>query len=318
MTTDLIFVALSSFAERDSSPLRRLEQSGWPFRVHSSGKRITTSELMSEARDASVIIAGVESYNSKTLDALPALRCIARCGVGTDNVDLRAAREREIAVLNTPNIPTQAVAELTLAMFLTLSRNLRRQSNLMTERRWDRLEAHLLAGRTVGLIGLGRIGRRVAELCRAFGTTVLANDPVVDDGYLHRQGVTMTSLEELLASSDIVSLHASTSAKRPTVIGHDQFAIMKPGAILVNVARGGMVDEAALQAALESGRLAGAGLDVFSEEPYSGPLCAFDQVVLTPHSATLTVETRAAMESECVDKSLRFLRGALSDSERVV
>ncbi len=317
MTSDLIFVALSTFAERDESPLRRLEKSGHPYRIHRTGKRITAAELARDAGDASVIIAGVEPYDVSTLDGLPSLRCISRCGVGTDNVDLSAARQRGIAVLNTPDIPTQAVAELTLAMFLSLSRNLRRQSNLMGARHWERLEAHLLAARTVGLIGFGRIGRRVAELCRAFGSTVIAADPFADETSVRRSGGELVSIEELLARSDIVSLHASRSAENPLVIGGKEIAAMKRGVILVNVARGGMIDEDALRKAIESGHVAGAGLDVFQQEPYAGPLCELEQVILTPHSATLPVETRAAMEAECVDKALRFLGGAISPDERV-
>ena len=314
----LIFVALSTFAERDPAPLERLKASAYPFRIHTTGKRITTPELLRDGADASVIIASVEPYDAATLENLPALRCIARCGTGVDAVDLEAARKRGITVLNTPDSPTNAVAELTLSMFLSLSRNLRRQTHLLAQRRWERLEMHLLGGRTVGLVGLGRIGRRVAELCRAFGARVIAADPVADPSAARASGVELVPLEQLLREADIVSLHAARSAAQPLALGADALATMKRGALLVNVARGGMVDETALAAALRSGQLAGAGLDVFAEEPYTGALCDLDNVILTPHAATLTVETRAAMELESVDKALRFLDGTLSREERVV
>lgn len=317
MSTDLVFVALSTFAEHDSAPLALLEKSGRLFRIHRTGKRITTPELLDAGKDAAVIVAGVESYDAATLERLPELRCISRCGVGTDNVDLAAARARGVAVLNTPDVPTAAVAELTLSMFLALSRNLRPQANLMQQRKWQRLESHLLGARTVGVIGFGRIGRRVAELTRAFGATVVAVDPVPDRDAAASLGVRLTNLDDLLARSDIVSLHAARSASAPLVLGTREISAMKRGAILVNVARGGMVDEAALLTALTSGHLAGAGLDVFGDEPYAGPLCDLDNVVLTPHSATLPVETRVAMEVECVDKALRFLSGKLAPHERV-
>src|SRR5207244_13555801 len=125
-----------------------------------------------------IVVAGVEPYDRGTLHALPKLQCIVRCGVGVDAIDLACARDRGIAVLNTPDAPTPAVAELALTLFLALSRNLRAQANRGSQRKWERLEAHLLGGRTVGLIGFGRIGRRVAELCRAFGARVIATDPV--------------------------------------------------------------------------------------------------------------------------------------------
>jgi D-3-phosphoglycerate dehydrogenase len=315
---DLIFVALSTFAADDTRPLERLEASGHPFRRHTTGKRITTGELLRDGADASVILAGVEPYDSATLAQLPALRCISRCGVGVDAIDLAAARQRGVAVANTPGIPTEAVAELALAMFLALCRNLRLQANLMQVRHWERTTAHLLAGRTVGLIGLGRIGQRVAQLCHAFNARVLAYDPLAEEPLAQGLGVALVDREQLLREADIVSLHASKSAEHSVLIGHAELAMMKRGTILVNLARGEMVDESALVEALRSGQLAGAGLDVFGAEPYQGPLCDFEQVILTPHSATLTVETRAAMELQCVENALQFLAGNLAGERRVL
>ena len=315
MKSDLILIALSTFAERDRAPLERLEHSGFAYRIHRTGKRITTAELLESGRDAAAIVAGVESYDARTLEALPALRCIARVGVGTDAIDLAAARARGIAVLNTPEVPTAAVAELAIAMFLALGRNLVPQTLSMRGRKWERLEAHLLGARTVGLIGLGRIGRRVAELCGAFGSRVIAHDPFAQSS---PQGVELVPLEELIAVADILSLHAAHSTDKPLRFGAAEFERMKKGAVFVNLARGSMVDETALRAALVSGHLAGAGLDVYSDEPYSGPLCDLPNVVLTPHSATTPVETRAAMELEAVNKALGFLAGTLSSRDAVV
>lgn len=315
---NLIFVALSTFAAEDRRPLDRLEASGHPFRLHRTGKRITPAELLRDGADAVVILSGVEPYDSGTLAQLPALRCISRCGVGVDAIDLATARQRGVAVTNTPGIPTEAVAELALAMFLALSRNLRLQANLMQARRWERTSAHLLAGRTVGLIGLGRIGLRVAQLCLNFNARVLAYDPLADATLAQGLGVALVSQEQLLREADIVSLHASKSAEQPVLIGTAELALMKRGAILVNLARGEMVDEGALVEALCSGQIAGAGIDVFGAEPYQGPLCDLEQVILTPHSATLTAETRAAMELQCVENALQFLAGTLTGDRRVI
>lgn len=316
--SDTIFVALSTFAAEDRRPLTMLESSGHPFRLHTTGKRITKEELLRNASDAAVIVAGVEPYDSAALKLLPALRCISRCGVGVDAIDLDAARGRGIVVANTPTIPIDAVAELALAMFLSLSRNLRAQANLMQARQWERLSAHLLKGRTVGLIGFGRIGQRVAQLCHAFGAHVVAHDPMADPAVARGRGVTLVGKEDLLHVADIVSLHASRNAGQPVLIGSSEIALMKRGAVLVNLARGEMVDETALVAALSSGHLAGAGLDVFGKEPYQGGLCEFDQVILTPHSATLTAETRTAMEIQCVENALEFLNGKVPADRRVI
>jgi D-3-phosphoglycerate dehydrogenase / 2-oxoglutarate reductase len=314
----LIFVALSTFAEKDKQPLEMLEASGYAFKLNTTGRRITTTELLRDGVDAEVILAGVEPYDSVTLVNLPDLRLISRCGVGVDAIDLAVAKQRGVTVANTPDIPTESVAELALAMILSLSRNLRSQANLMQARKWERITAHLLAGRTVGLIGLGRIGRRVAQLCRAFDARVLAYDPLDDVAGNLNLGVEFVSSEQLLRRSDIVSIHASRNATQPLLIGAPELAMMKRGAVLINLARGDMINESALVEALQSGQLAGAGLDVFKAEPYQGPLCDFNQVILTPHSATLTMETRSAMEMQCVKNALQFLSGNLASECRVI
>jgi D-3-phosphoglycerate dehydrogenase / 2-oxoglutarate reductase len=308
--SDLVFVTLSTFAVHDREPMRLLETSGVPFRVNGTGKRITTIELLEAGRDASVIIAGVEPYDAATLQALPALRCISRCGVGVDSIDLVAARACGISVLNTPDPPTAAVAELAVTMMLALCRQLPRQVLHARRGEWMRLDSRLLGGRRVGLIGLGRIGRRVASLLQPFGCEIRATDPGVAAGAV--PGVALVPLPELIRACDIISIHAARDAASPLVLGAAEIAAMPPGAILINVARGGMVDERALHDALVSGHLAGAGLDAYEHEPYDGPLCELDNVILTPHSATLTVETRAAMEIECVQNALAFVRGRVA------
>ena len=306
-----IFVALSSFGEHDEGPLELLKASGYPYKIHNTGKRITSAELLSNAFDASVILAGVESYDAKALESLPNLRCISRCGVGIDSIDMQAAKQRSIEVLNTPGIPTQAVAELALTMFLALSRNLPRQIDSMRDCRWERLETHLLSGKIVGLIGLGSIGQRVAELCNAFGAKVIAFDPFALKSIAEKINVSLVSKEQLLVAADIISLHASKGADKTFLIDVNELNLMKYGAYLVNLARGEMVNESALIDALHAGKLAGAGLDVFGEEPYKGPLCNFKQVILTPHSATNTIETRSNMELKCVQNALQFLQNTM-------
>ena len=317
MSNNKIFVALSTFAEHDQVPMELLESSGFPYKIHRSGKRITTDELLRDGVDATVIVAGVEPYSAEILSKLPQLRCISRCGVGVDSIDLAAAKAREIAVVSTPNAPIRGVAELALAMFLALSRNLRSQAGLMQARRWERVTSHLLGTRTIGIVGFGRIGKRVAELCIAFGARVIAHDPAGDDAFARQVGVELVGFDRLLAESDIVSLHASKSAGQPFRIGAAELSVMKRGSIVVNLARGDMVDDLALAIALESGHIVGAGLDVFAEEPYKGPLCDFEQVILTPHSSTMPVETRAEMELGCISNGIRFLRGELKPGERV-
>jgi len=304
---DLILVALSSFSAQSPTPLERLIESGIPFKLHTTGKRITQEELLKEGKDATVILAGVETYSSSIIAQLPKLQCISRLGVGVDAIDLNYAKERGVLIANTPTIPIQAVAELALTMFLSLSRNIPTQINLMQRRIWDRIPTHLLFGRTIGLIGLGKIGQKVAELCNAFNTNILAYDPFVKKELAESLNIKLVEKDQLLKTSDIVSIHASKSTDQNVLIGKNDLEIMRKGSILVNLARGEMVDESALIEALTSGHIGGAGLDVFEKEPYSGPLCDFNNVILTPHSATMPIETRVAMELECLENGINFI-----------
>lgn len=315
---DQIFIALSTFASEDKRPYEMLEASGILFKIHQTGKRITEEELLRDGRDASVIVGGVEPYSAELMKALPNLLCISRCGVGVDAIDLVYARQNGISVLNTPMVPIAAVAELALTMMLSLSRNIVQQTNLMSEKKWQKLTGHLLFGRTVGIVGFGRIGQRVAKLCQAFGAVVIVYDPFIEKNANSFPDVRFVPMDILLSESNIVSLHASKDAIQPVIFGESEFAKMKDSSILINLARGEMVDEPALISALQSGKLSGVGLDVFGQEPYNGPLCEFKQVILTPHSATLTVETRYEMEMQCVENAISFLRGTVSPDRRVI
>ena len=303
-----ILITLSSFSAESDEPLRLLKGSGFTFRKNPYGRRLEPEEVVKLGRNARGLIAGVEKYSSDTLAQLRKLECISRSGVGVDNIDLVETKRRGIGVFNTPDEPTVAVAELTLAMILALLRQLPRVDSLMHERKWERLTGRVLNGKTVGIIGLGRVGRRVAELVQAFGAGVVGTDPNPDTEWARAHGVQVMEMPMLLAGADIVSIHASNWSKHPLRLGTAELSHMKRGAWLINMARGDMIDDIALDEALRSGRLSGAGLDVFPQEPYRGPLCDNSRVILSPHQATLTVETRVAMETRAVENLLRFLR----------
>ncbi|MEQ8330636.1 MAG: phosphoglycerate dehydrogenase [Longimicrobiales bacterium] len=305
-----IYISLSTFCEYDDTPRQILEESGIPYSLNTTGVRATPDQVLREAADATVIVASVEPYEADLLARLPKLRCISRCGVGVDAIDLAAAEARGVAVRNTPDAPSQAVAELAVTFLLALSRSLIEQDAHLKKREWVRLETHLLSGRTVGIVGFGRIGQRVATLLNAFGMRVLASDPAVSPEQAKAAGAELVALEALLDRADMVTVHASTPEGGAPILGRDELARLKPGAFVANLARGGMVDEAALLEGLESGRIGGAGLDVFSEEPYDGPLLDAPRVILSPHSATRAAETRIRMEIECVQNAVDFVRSA--------
>lgn len=301
-----IFVALSKFGEFDNEPVRLLESSGHPFSVNSLGRRLTQEDLLKFAQGASGVIAGIEPYDSVVLERLKELRCISRCGVGTDSIDKNKARELGIKILNTPDVVVQPVAELTIAMIFDLLRKLSYHTGLMRLKKWEKSAGNLLMGKKVGVVGLGSIGKKVCELMLKLDTDVYGTDISADMRWAKEKGVKIISLNELLETCDIVSVHVSIEKESPLKLGKSELNAMKPGAFLVNTSRGQVVEEDALFDALKNGHLAGAGLDVFPEEPYKGKLCELDNIVLTPHVATLTKESRVQMELEAVENLINF------------
>jgi|TARA_B100000315_G_scaffold96543_2_gene88711 D-3-phosphoglycerate dehydrogenase len=306
-----ILITLSTFGEYSNEPLRMIDESLFSYRINETGKRMNPDRIIEIGKDCVGVIAGVENYDGETLEKLTKLCCISRVGAGIDNIDLVFARKKGIAVLNTADTPIAAVAELTLGMMLALLRRLPEVNDLMHRRKWQRIPGRLLSEKTVGIIGLGRIGRRVAELVSAFGARVIGADPNPDNDWRERQGVDILPLMELLSRSDIVTNHASGSVDTPVFLGKTEFYAMKQGAWFINMARGNMIDDEALFAAIDSEYLCGAGLDVYPEEPYTGPLCDHPRVILFPHQATLAVETRIAMENGAVRNLIQYLKNSI-------
>ena len=306
-----IFIALSTFAQEGLQPLQALEAGGLPFEINATGKRLTKKQVMGALGDFDGVVAGLEPYDAEVLNALPRLKCISRCGAGVDNVDAAVAKTKGIAVLNTPDVVVQPVAEMTLALMFDCLRQVAWHAALMRQGRWERAAGRQLAGKTAGIIGLGRIGRRVAELLVRLDVGVVGFDVAPDRSWAKLSGVKLLDLKGLLGCSDIVTLHLSADIKSPLCLSKDEFARMKPGALLINTSRGSFVDEEALAQVLRSGHLSGAGLDVYRQEPYNGPLCHVPNVVLTPHVSTLTKESRLAMETEAVENIVQYFKKKL-------
>lgn len=304
MSPPKIFIALSTFAEYGDKPLELLRKSGLPFVLNLSGKRLTADGILKLAQDSDGIVAGVESYSSQVLTGLSKLKCISRCGVGIDNVDLVKAKELGIKVLNTPDPVVVPVAELTLGMMLDLLRHITWHTNSLRDQKWQKKGGQNLAGKTVGIIGLGRIGKKVAELLKSFDVRLIGSDLNCDEQWAAQNNVQIVSTQELLKLSDIVTLHLKADKNSPFMLGEKEIRLMKSDAILLNLSRGEFVDEDALYTALVDGHLAGAGLDVFLQEPYNGKLSTLDNVLLTPHIATLTAQSRLEMETQAVENLL--------------
>ena len=260
------------------------------------GRRLVKEEIVELGSDASGIIAGVEPYDAEVLSNLPNLKCISRAGVGIDSIDLFYARENNIIVRKTPDVVIRPVVELTLAMILDLLRKTTFHTILLKDRRWEKSAGNLLFGKTVGIIGTGRIGKSVAEILIKLGANICAYDVAPDEEWAGLNSVEYLSFKKLLSSSDIISLHASPDVDKMPLIGKQEIMLMKQGVVLINTSRGECIDEKALCAGLSSGEISAVGMDVFPEEPYNGKLLDFDNVVFTPHLATLTKESRLEME----------------------
>lgn len=299
-----VAIGPSSFAAEDDSPLQRLRAAGCDVVPNPFGRRLTEAEIVDHLDGVDGLIAGLEPLNARVLDAASNLKAIARVGIGVDNVDFNAAAEHGIKVSNTPEGPTQAVAEMTMAALLALCRRLAPSNAALHRGEWTKLIGQGVDGARLLVVGYGRIGRRVADLARAFGADVHVFDPYIDDDALAEGLPRVTVFEGALQHADIVTLHAGG---QDVILGAHQFAAMKDGALLLNSARGQLVDEDALIDALDSGKVAGAWFDAFWEEPYNGRLTAYDQVLLTPHVGTYTRQCRLSMESAAVENLLRDL-----------
>lgn len=300
-----LFISTSSFDLANFSPddLDDLRQAGITVATNPHGRKLSDDEAIVLLDGAIGLIAGLEPLNARVLRSVPTLRGIARVGIGLDTVDLSTAAELGIHVMNTPEPPAQAVAELTMGHILGMLRHIARVDRAIRAGAWKGEFGALLASKTVGIVGYGRIGRRVATLLEAFGTEVIVHDPHVTDA-----GATLVSLDELLGTSDIVTLHVPYSSENHHLLNQQRIAMMKRGAIIVNIARGGLIDEVALANALQSGAIAGAALDCFEEEPYSGPLTSFENVQMTAHMGTYAIETRGQMERQAAAQLVEHLR----------
>lgn len=289
-------ISTSSFDTENNPAIQRLINAGLQLVTNPYGRRLTEDEAEALLADDVVgMIAGIEPLTARVIQSAKSLKVISRCGTGMDSVDLIAAQNNAITVLNTPLAPAQAVAELTLGLMLASLRKINQTDHYIRNGEWPRTQGRLLAAQTVGLIGLGHIGRRVAKLCQAFEANVVAYDPYIDQA---PSDVALMSLEALLSTADIISLHTSYSAELHHLIDTQAIARMKPEALLINAARGGLVDEQALKAALDNGKLGGAALDTFEQEPYLGPLLECNNLILSSHIGSLAREARQRMERE--------------------
>jgi D-3-phosphoglycerate dehydrogenase len=307
LVSPTIAITTSSFGKESSEPVDALRRAGCELVFNPHGRKLTKPESLELLRDVDGLIAGTEVLDREVLSQLPKLRIISRVGASMDNVDREYAEERGIPVFTTPDGPTNGVAELALGGLLALLRRIPQSDASVRRGQFTKPMGRLLRGKTVAIVGLGRIGKALARLLQPFGVRILAVDPVRDEKFAEEHGVRYVHFDEALLEADVICLHLSGKTKKP-LFGGKELARMKPGAVLINAARGGWIDEAALLEALQSGKLGGAYLDVFAAEPYKGPLAQLDSVVLTAHIGSYARECRIGMEMDAAGKVINFFK----------
>jgi D-3-phosphoglycerate dehydrogenase len=303
-----ILITATSFSKSDPRPLQRLKEYGCEIVENPRNRSLKEDELIPLLADVDGVIAGLDEFTEKAMASSPRLRVVSRYGVGLDNVDLASAKRLGIAVMNTPEVNTQAVADFTFGLLLAVSRVIPQSHRSTMEGRWEKVVGRGVYRKTLGIVGLGRIGRAVAERARGFAMTILAYDVKKDDPFARALGVTFSPLDTLLAESDFVTLHCDLNPRTRGLIGARELGLMKETGYLINTARGGLVEEGALYEALQRGSIAGAALDTFVHEPLGEtPLTTLGNVVMTPHMGAYTHDALLEMGLISVENLIKVL-----------
>jgi D-3-phosphoglycerate dehydrogenase len=307
-----VLVTATSYGLEDPTLIRRLEDAVGRVSYNSTGKPLSSAQLRELLPGVDGYIAGLDTIDRAALQTADALRVIARYGAGVDRVDLSAACEKGVVVTNTPGANTVSVAELTVGLMLALARMIPAANASTKAGLWPRMHGVTLEGKVIGLLGFGAIGKQVARRLRGFDCCVVAYDPAADVEFARQHDVQLlVSIDDLLGRADLLSLHLPATPATRGMVDAAFLARMKPGAFLINTARGELIDEAALLDALLRGLLRGAALDAFAVEPPdpANPLLALPQVIATPHTGAHTDGATNAMGCAALDDCLAVLQG---------
>jgi D-3-phosphoglycerate dehydrogenase len=302
-----------------NDPLDLLGKNGFTIRLSPHRRKHTPAETAALLGDVDTLLAGTEPLPADVLArGLPRLRHVARVGVGLDGLDVAFCMAHGIAVTFTPDAPARSVVEQVFAMLIALGRRLVESHEGMRQGKWQRFTGVLWQGKTLGILGCGRIGRQVAVIARAFGIKVIAHDLVEDHAWASGHQVEYVGLDELLARSLAVTVHLPYTKATSNILSRRRLESMRRGAFLINTCRGEVLDEPALYDLLSSGRIAGAALDVYHQEPYQGPLRNLPNVFLCCHQGSCSFDGRYAMEMQSAENAVAFARGDAISPERIV
>ena len=304
-----VLITTVPFGDKERLPLELLEGSNIDYVINPLGIKLTEDELAEMITDFDAIIAGTEPITAKVMDRATNLKMISRVGIGLDSVDLLAAKERDIIVSYTPDAPSPAVAELTIGLILSLLRSIHVSNSELHEGKWKRFSGRRISEVTIGIIGVGRIGSRVIRRTKPFGTPRL----LVNDINLSKRSdlidfkLDWVSKEKIYKEADIISIHTPLTSETKNMITKDNLLSMKKDAVIINTARGGIVNEQDLFEVMQDGHLSGAAIDVFDFEPYKGRLREIQRCILTAHMGSMSVDCRTRMEIEATEEVVRFL-----------
>ena len=306
-----ILVTPTSFKPDSETPaMKKLKAFAGSLVFNPVGKPLSEDELIPLLEGCEGCIAGLDYYTPRVLESAKTLKVISRYGVGVDRVDLAAAKAQNIVVCNTPGANNQAVADLAFALLLSTARRVPVLDRKTKDGQWPRSTGTELYGKTIGIMGLGAIGKAVAKRAAGFSMNVIAYDPFINREYAQANGIVPADFDTVIREADFLSLHLPLTEETRHVISADVMRSMKKGAIIVNTARGGLIDEAAACQFLASGHLGGMGLDVYEEEPpQKSPLFELENVVLTPHTSAHTTEATEAMADMSVQNLIEVLSG---------
>lgn len=305
-----VLIGSRSFGQVFPEHITMLEEAGCEVIPNGVGRAYRAHELRDALVGVDAIITGTDELTAEIIQGADSLKTIAKHGIGIETIDLEAARARGIVVSATPQASTDSVADLTLALLLAVARKIVPAHLNTVGGGWKAYTGMELRDKVMGIIGLGRIGQQVCLRAKGFGMRIIAHDPYANQEFVRREQVRLVSMPELLDTADVVTLHVAADQVQVPLLGAAELAAMKPGAVLLNTARGVLVDEHALADALRSGHLGGAGIDAFENEPPVGsPLLELENVVLTPHIGGRTYDGLRRMGEQTIENVLRALRG---------
>ncbi len=301
-----VFVSTHPFSSTSKEPMKLLQENNFDVKLNPFEHKMTSQELAKEIKDSEILIAGTEKITEEVFQNAPKLKLISRVGIGLDGIDFELCKKYGVRVAYTPDAPTMAVAELCVAMILDLARQITITDKNIRVGVWKRHMGTLLYGKTIGIFGMGRIGKSLVHLLSSFNVKFLVHDINPDIAFGRLYNINFVSKEEVLKNSDVISVNIPLKKDTLDYITSKELSLMEPHTIVINTARGGIINENNLYDALKEKIIAGAAVDVFEEEPYSGKLIELENCLLTCHMGASTIDSRTDMEVQAVQEAIRF------------